>query len=330
MSKKSMKFLSTGLAALCAIGAVTFAQPAAAEFPEKPIRFVLHAKPGGGTDTMARKVAAGIEKLRGWDVVVENHAGGKTAKQMALLTRSKPDGYTIGSVTASGIGVWNSALKDKYSVDSVDWVVRIVQEPYIIAVKADSPYKTLTDLLDHMKANPGKTSLAASIGRGSAGHIMWEMLAEAGGVPSKNVNYVSFDSMSEAVTQLVGGHITAAINFVDLLKGQVDAGNLRVLAVLSGERSAVLSDVPTAKEAGVDVFPGWQQFRGITAPRGTPKDVKEKIAAAVKEVVESPSFQDYVTKGSLQTGYMGPDEFAAFAKEQDKVTKDWLKRLAIN
>lgn len=312
-------------AALAALGMA----PAHAEFPEKPIRYILHASPGGGTDLMVRHLAAGLEQKFGWKVVVENLSGGRTAKQMAVLTRAEPDGYTIGSVTASGIGVWNTALK-QYRVDDLEWVVRVVQEPYVIAVNAKSEFKTLKELLDFMKANPGKASLAGAIGRGSADHIMWEMLAEAAGVPSANVNYTSFDSQREAATQLVGGHVTTNINFVDILKAHADAGSVRILAVFADERVPALPDVPTAKEAGVDVFTGWQQFRGIIAPKGTPLEIQEKIATSVKAVMETPDFQKYLDSAQLQAGYMGPKEFKAFAKKQDELTKEWLKRLGMN
>lgn len=310
------------VAALAATGA------AAQEFPSEPIRFILHAGVGGGTDTMARQLAAGLEERFGWDVVVENRSGGSTANQLAVLTRAEPDGHTIGSVTASGIGVWNRTLK-QYGVDKVDWVVGVVQEPYFLVVNADAPYNTLAEFVDYAKGNPGDFSVAVTIGRGSSSHIMWEILAEDTGMPANAANIVVFDSMSDSITQLLGNHIDVAIAFSDTSAEQIEAGNLKALAVFARSRVDVLPDVPTAAEAGFDVFAGWQQFRGIIAPKGTPLERRQIIADAVIEVANGEAFQKYLDDAGLAEGFMGPEEFTEFANEQDAVTKKWLNQLGL-
>ena len=310
------------VAALAASGAI------AQDFPSEPIRFILHAGVGGGTDTMARQLAAGVEEQFGWTVVVENRGGGSTANQLAILTRAEPDGHTIGSVTASGIGVWNRTLK-QYGVDKVDWVVGVVQEPYFLVVNADAPYNTLAEFVEYAKANAGKFSVAVTIGRGSSSHIMWEIFAEETGLPANAANIVVFDSMADSITQLLGGHIDVAIAFSDTSAEQIEAGNLKALAVFAPTRISVLPDVPTAKEAGFDVFAGWQQFRGIIAPKGTPLEIRQKLADAFIAAARGERFQKYLKDSGLAEGIMGPEEFTAFAEEQDAVTKKWLTQLGL-
>lgn len=110
---------------------------ARADFPDKPIRYLLHVSPGGATDVMARKLAIAMEKILGVPLVVENKPGGRGATQLAELAAAKPDGYTIGAVTSTHIGAFNQTLK-QYKVDSFDWIARLVNEPYLIVVNKDS------------------------------------------------------------------------------------------------------------------------------------------------------------------------------------------------
>ena len=131
---------------------------AKAEYPDKSIRMVLHVSPGGGTDVMARKLGNALQGILGQTLVIDNRAGGRGASQMAELRMAKPDGYTIGSVTNTHIATFHQTLR-QYNVDSVDWIAKLVSEPYLIVVQNDSPIKSLRDLMDTIKAEPGKTHL---------------------------------------------------------------------------------------------------------------------------------------------------------------------------
>lgn len=311
-------------AALAAMALIT---PAKAEYPDKPIRYILHVSPGGATDVMARKLAVGLEKVLGVPVPVENKAGGRGAAQLADIKSSKPDGYTIGSVTSTHIGAFNQTLK-QYNVDSFDWIARLVNEPYLVAVRKDSPIKTMKDLIDAANAKPGSVVMAGFV-RGSGGHFAWEIMAKAANLDSKKVRWVPFDSVGDAVTSLLGGHADVAIAYVDLVKAHVAAGNLRVIGVMSDKRVPQLPDTPTLAEQGYEADTSWQQMRGVIGPKGMPDAVKAKLADAIKQVLATPELQTYMNDSSLVEAFQGPADFTAFAKSQDKVTKQWMQELSI-
>lgn len=300
---------------------------ALADFPEKPVRYVLHVSPGGATDIMARRLAVELEKVLGQPFVAENMPGGRGAAQLAQLKSAKPDGYTIGAVTSTHIGAMNQTLK-QYSVDSVDWIARLATEPYLVVVPADSPIKSMKDLVDQANAQPGSVVMAGFV-RGSGGHFAWEIMAKAAGLPSKNVRWVPYDSVGDAVTATLGKHAGAAIAYVDLVKTHVDSGALRVIGVMADERVPQVPDAPTLKEQGIEADTSWQQMRGIIGPKGMPDDVKAKLAGAVEAALKSPEMQAYFEEASLVQGFMGPEAFTEEAKREDATTKALMGELGL-
>lgn len=311
----------------CATALVAATIPAKAEYPDRPIRYVLHVSPGGATDVMARKLANGLQQVIGQPVVVDNRAGGRGASQLAELKAAKPDGYSIGSVTNTHIAAFHQTLR-QYNISSFDWIAKLVAEPYLVVVRNDSPIKTLTDLIAAIKSEPGKTVIAGFT-RGSGSHVAWEMLMKTAGLSGNAANWVPYDSVGDGVTAVLGGHGVATVAYVDLVKDQVEAGNLRVIGVMTDKRLAQFPDVATFKEQGFDVPTQWQQWRGIIGPKGIPDALKEKIAGAVEQVMKSPDMQGYLKSASLEYSFLGPKEFTAFAQEQDKLTIDWLTSLGM-
>jgi tripartite-type tricarboxylate transporter receptor subunit TctC len=307
--------------------AVSGLSPAFAEYPDKPIRYILHVSPGGATDIMARKMAIGLEKALGTSVIVENKAGGRGAAQMNDIVTAKPDGYTIGSVTNTHVGAFNQTLK-QYNVDSVDWLARLVTEPFLIAVRSDSKIKNMKDMIEAAKAKPGSVVMAGFV-RGSGGHFAFEMIAQAAGVPSANIRWVPFDSVGDAVTSVLGGHAEATMAYVDLVKNHVAAGTLRVIGIMADQRVPQFPDVPTLKEQGLNVDSSWQQFRGVIGPKGIPADVKAKLGNAIQEVLKTPELQTYFNESALVSAYLSPDQFGPYAQQHDKLTKQWMDTLGI-
>jgi tripartite-type tricarboxylate transporter receptor subunit TctC len=299
---------------------------AQAAYPEQPIRYLLHVSPGGATDVMARKLAVGLEKILGKPVIVENKAGGRGAQQMVELTRSKPDGYTIGAVTSSHIGAFNQTLK-QFNVDSVEWITDLVEEPYIFVVPKDSPIKSMKDMADAIRMKPG--FVVAGFVRGSGSHFAWEMYAKAADLPKANINWVPYDSVGDAVTTVLGHHAQATIAYLDLVKDHVEAGNLRVIGVMTDRRMAQLPDVPTLHEQGYDVDTSWQQFRGIIGPKGMPDAIKTKLASAAAAVMNTNDMKKYIDEASLEVDLKNPAEFTAYAKKQDQLTKEWMRTLSL-
>lgn len=321
-----MQFRVRTLAMLLAVACLGEQSAAWAQgtYPEHQIRYVLHVAPGGATDVMARQLAIGLEKEFGKSVIVENKPGGNGATQMVELTGAKPDGYTIGAVTSSHIGAFNQTLK-RYSIDSIDWIVGLVEEPYLFVVQKDSPIKNMKDLADAIKAKPG--FVVAGFTRGSGSQFAWEIYAQSAGIPRKNVNWVPYDSVAAAVTAVLGKHGEVTVAYLDLVKDHVTAGNLRVIGTMTTKRMSQLPNVPTLGEQGFKVDTTWQQFRGVIGPKGIPDAVKRRIAEAVVKVMATPDMQRYVKDASLVVNTMGPAEFTAYAKSQDATTKQWMQQL---
>jgi tripartite-type tricarboxylate transporter receptor subunit TctC len=317
--------LAAAVTAAMTAGSVGYV--AAQQYPERPIRYVLHVSPGGATDVMARKLASGLERLLGQPVVVENKPAGRGASQMAEVSAAKPDGYTIGAVTATHIGGFNQTLK-QYNIGSIDWIAKLVQEPYLYVVHNDSPIKNISDLAGAIKTK-GSGFVVAGFVRGSGSHLAWEMFEQAAKIPPKSINWVPYDSVGDAVTAVLGKHGEVTIAYLDLVKDHVEAGNLRVIGIMADNRLEQLPNVPTFKEQGLEVDTSWQQFRGVIGPKGIPADVKEKLVKAIEQVMTSGEMKQYIKESSLVYDFLGPAQFTAYAEQQDRVTKDWMKTLGL-
>jgi len=324
---KKKYFGVCGIALLVVLSWVFTAVPVMAEYPDGQIKYILHVKPGGATDVLARKTAAGLQKEIGQTIVVENRPGGKSALQMAALVKAEPDGYTIGSVTASHISNFNKSLK-RFSIDSVDWVVGMVVDPYLIAIKSDSPIQSLKELVAFVKKNPGELKVAG-FADGSGGHVAWEIFADKAGIERKNIKWIPYGGVNEAVTAVLGGHSDVTVAYVGLTREYVKTGRLRILGIMADKAPELMPDIPTFKEAGFDVDTSWQQFRGIIAPKGMSADKKIRLARLVKKVMAQPDFKEYMTNAQLNYGYMEPDEFTSFVQKQNVATQTWLKKLGL-
>lgn len=302
--------------------------PARAEYPDHPIRYILHVSAGGATDVMARKLGAELQTEMGQPFVIENRPGGRGASQMVELTRAAPDGYTIGAVTNSHLAAFNQTLK-QYNIGSLTWIAKLVYEPFVFTVRSDSNIQDMQGLLKAIKDQPGKIVIAG-FQRGSASHIAWEMLMHSANLPSDTVNWVPYDSVRAGVVAVLGGHGLATVAYVGLVKDQVAAGNMRVIGIMADKRAAQLPEVKTLKEQGIDVPTGWTQWRGVVGPKNMPDDVKNKLAQAIEKVMNSDEMKKFVHNDSLVADVEDPTEFTKFVTEQDKITADWLKQLGFN
>jgi putative tricarboxylic transport membrane protein len=319
-----MRISATIVSSILAVLAFAVA-PAQAEYPDHPVRYVLHVSAGGATDVMARKLGSILQKELGQPFVIENRPGGRGASQMVELTHAAPDGYTIGAVTNSHLAAFNLTLK-QYNVNSITWIAKLVYEPFIFAVRSNSNIHTMQDLVDAIRKQPGKIVIAG-FQRGSASHIAWEMLMQAEHLPNNSVNWVPYDSVRAGVVAVLGGHGLATVAYVGLVKDQVAAGNMRVIGIMADKRVAQMPDVKTLKEQGIDVPTGWTQWRGVIGPKDMPDAIKNKLAQAIETAMNSSDMKEFVHNDSLVADVMGPAEFTKFAIEQDKITADWLMRL---
>jgi tripartite-type tricarboxylate transporter receptor subunit TctC len=308
------------------LGAVLALAPAhAQEYPNGQMRYVLHVEPGGATDVMARRLADGLQQQWSNTIVVENRSGGSGARQMAQLLRARPDGQTIGSVTASHLGMFQQS--GQFNIDSVEWACGLVLDPYLLAVPADSEINDLSDLVEAAKANPGQLSIAG-FGERSGGQIAWLMFEEAGELEQGDINWVPYNSVGDAVVAALGGHNDIVISYIGLVRQYVEAGDLKVIGMMADERAEALPDVATFGEQGFDVDTTWQQFRGVVMPPETPIEVQQAFCSGVEEVMNTEEMAKYVSDSELISNVMYPEEFSAFVNSQNEATIAWTERMA--
>ena len=309
------------LAATLLIAAV----PARAEYPDHPIRYVLHVSPGGATDVMARKLGAELQKVLGQPFVIENRPGGRGAAQMVELTRAAPDGYTIGAVTNSHLAAFNTTLK-QYNVGSLTWIAKLVYEPFIFVVRKDSGINDMQGLLNAIKEQPGKVVIAG-FQRGSGSHIAWEMLMHSANLPSNSVNWVPYNSVRDGVVAVLGGHGLATVAYVGLVKDQVAAGNLRVIGVMADKRVEQLPRCQDAEGAGHRCADRLDAMARRRRPEGHAGRRQEQARRGHREGDGHEEMKNFVHNDSLVADVMGPADFTKFVTEQDQITADWLKQL---
>ncbi len=299
------------------------ADATAQDWPNGDLRFILHVSPGGATDVLARRLADGMQQITGTNVVVENQPGGSGARQLALMSLIEPDGQTIGSVTASHLGMLQQS--EEFDLSSIEWSCGMVLDPYLLAVRADSDIQSLDDMVAKAKENPGGLTVGG-FGEASGGHVAWAMFEEAADMAG-DMNWVPYDSVGDAVVSALGGHSDVVIAYVGLVKQYVESGDMRVIGIQSDTRSESLPDTPTYAEAGYDVDTTWQQFRGTITPAGTSMEHQQALCNVVEQTMQSDELKQYVRDSELTYGFMGPEKFKAFVESQNKAAIYWGERL---
>ena len=281
------------------------------EFPTKGITAICPWSAGGGTDTILRALAKETEKYLGETITVTNETGGGGAVGHSAIMQAKPDGYTVGMITFELNSLPPQGLIP-FDYTAYDPLMRINADAAALTVNASAPYNTLKEFIDYCKAHPGEVSIGNS-GPGSVWHIAAGLMAQETGI---SVNYVPFDGAAPAVTALVGNHLQAVSVSVAEVRGQVQAGQLKILGIMGDDRNDLFPDVPTFKEQGVDV--SFYTWRGMALPKGVPADVKAKLSEAFKEAFDSEEFKVFAKNASLTLAYQDADGFEAFLAQNYK------------
>jgi tripartite-type tricarboxylate transporter receptor subunit TctC len=315
MKRRSAMGLVAAVSALAVFGAgcagnrqAASDQAAGAAYPEKDITMIVQAAAGGASDLTARSLAKEMERTLGRSIIVQNRPGAAGSIALSYLAGEKPDGYTIGYMP-----VEISMLKQRgYDVtpDKFTLLGQVVSVPATVVVKADSPHRTLGDLVAAARSQPGAVTVANS-GAGSIWEVSTQALAKAAGVEFKPV---PFDGGAPAVAAVLGGQVDAAVVGTSEAVPGVRDGRLRALAVLDGQRNDQLVDVPTAVESGFEVNIG--AWGGIGAPAGLPPEIREKLAKVIDEAARSESYRHTITTAGAIPVVAGPDEFTAFAAQE--------------
>jgi tripartite-type tricarboxylate transporter receptor subunit TctC len=285
---------------------------AAQGWPTKPVKFIVPFPPGGATDISARLLGEKLSQMWGQTVVIENRGGAGGGVGAAEAARAAPDGYTLffpsGSVMTANQHIY---AKMNYSPEK-DFVpvTNVVSGPQVLAVSAKSPYKTVKDLIDAAKANPGKFTFGHA-GIGSQTHLAAENFVNAAGIDALAVPY---KGEGPALAGLVGGDTTFAVTNVAATIGHISAGRLRALGVTSKTEFPQLKGVPPiAKTLAGFENTGWF---GIVAPTGTPQDIVQKVYRDAKKALESTELKArFYVQGLAPVGN-SPEEMGRAMNEE--------------
>jgi tripartite-type tricarboxylate transporter receptor subunit TctC len=301
------------LGAFAAIAAIAAATPALAAFPEKPVTVVVPFPPGGSTDTIARTMANNMTKSLGQTFVVENQPGATGAIGATRVKRAAPDGYTI-LVASIGVFATNPFLQKGLQYDPMkdfDLMMVAVRAPNVLVANPNVPVKNVAELVEYLKKNPDKVTFASS-GAGSSDHLTAALFWQKTGTTGIHVPY---KGGAPAISDLIAGHSQVSFQNINAVLNHIKAGKLKVLAVTGDKRSAALPDVPTLTEAGVkgaDVF-SWQ---GVAAPKGLPKDVKDKLHGAMVQALQDPEVAKNLGSQGIEVVANTPEQFTQFLQQE--------------
>lgn len=311
------KLLSTlTLAAAMVVGGPALAD----DYPTKSIDMIVPFSAGGGNDTFVRALQPLLEKQLGEDLVIRNIPGGGGAVGMSRAVASKADGYTL--LAASNAMLTLEAMGNvPFKHTDFDFIAKVIEEPYVIAVGGDSQYANLEDLVN--AATSGTTIKVGVSGVGSSAHIAAVAMANRTGA---EFNIIPYPGGSEAISAAMGGHVDAVVLGGAELRSALQSGRLKALAMSYAERSDSLPDVPTFQEQGYDLT--LTVWRGIAAPKGLPADVEKRWVDAIKQIVADGSYEETARNLGTQVSPLYGDELDAFIDQSAEVMREAAGDLA--
>lgn len=312
-------------AILLAVGLVLAVSSAAsaAEFPEKgkAIQILVGFGAGGSTDVGARLMASGMEKELGTSVLVANKPGASGQIAYTTLTQAKPDGYTIGNTNfpSSVVSYLDPSRKATYTRKSFELLALHVIDPALFAVKADSPFKTLKDVVEAAKANPKKVKISTTgIQSDEAFSIL--QFQKMTGTQFAMVHFAQ--GVASAMTAFLGGKIDVLCANVGDLLSQFKSGEVRILGIMDDEPSPFYPGVKTFEQQGYKLYNS--SSRGFAAPAGTPKAIVDTLSGAMKRVAASEDHKKRMADMGLTLRYMDPAQYNAYWSEYEKMIVELL------
>jgi tripartite-type tricarboxylate transporter receptor subunit TctC len=289
--------------------------PAAAQggYPSRPIRLVVPFPAGGGTDLIAREVANKVATSNGWSIVIDNKPGSGGNLGVDTAAKAPADGYTLVLGQTSNLAI-NPTLYPKlpYKPETdLDAVALVAQAPLVLVVAADSPYKTLADVIAAAKAKPEALNYASS-GNGTVAHLAAEQLQKAAGV---KFTHVPYKGAAQGSTDLIGGQIQMYMSSVPTLIGYIKNGKMRAIAVTSQQRTDDLPGVPTVAESGYKGFEAVTWF-GVAGPDGLPKDVIAKLNTAFNKALQDAEVKAKLAGQGADVRGGTPEQFAGLIRSE--------------
>jgi tripartite-type tricarboxylate transporter receptor subunit TctC len=291
---------------IACVSASAFAQ----SYPNRPIHIIAPFPAGGGYDFLSRLIAPEMTKTFGQPVIVENKAGANGNIGTDAVAKSAPDGYTLlmggNSPLALNVGLYPKLPYDP--VKDFAPISRVATQPNLLAAHPKVPVKSVAELVQYAKANPGKLSYASN-GNGSPQHLAAELLKQMAGV---DILHVPYKGAAPTAAALLAGEVSIAFNVILLPLPQVQAGRLTGLAVASSKRSPMAPDIPTMTELGypIDI----DTWYGLVAPAGTPADVIARLNAETARILNMREMKERTASQGIELGPSTPQELAAFLK----------------
>jgi putative tricarboxylic transport membrane protein len=290
------------------------------------LKILVGTAPGGGFDLTARTAAKAMEDAKlARNVEVQNLPGAGNTIALQRLVNEKGNGKVMQQM---GLGLVGGVYtnKSKATIDQTTPVARLTEEPEIVVVKKDSPYQSFDQLLSAWKADPGKVTVGGGSAPGGPDHLAPMLIAKAAGIDPKQVNFVSYDGGGELLAAVLGGQVKFGVTGVGETKDQIEAGQIRALAVTSAQPVQGL-DVKTLKEQGIDLeFTNW---RGWVAPPELSQEDKQTLVDLATKMHDSQQWKDALSKNNWTDAFMVGDEYAAFLKSEDQRVGDVLNQLGL-
>jgi tripartite-type tricarboxylate transporter receptor subunit TctC len=297
MSKKCIFTLFVQL--LCGLDSIR-AQAQTFNWPDKPIRIIVPYTPGGGTDAVTRQLVERISAEQKWSFIIDNKPGGGGNIGLEITAKAKADGYTLGMGQTSNLAI-NPAAMSKMPFDAqkdLTPIALIAEQPTILVVKADSPFKNLTDLLKAAKNNATELKLA-SAGTGTVGHLAGELLSKRADF---HFLHIPYKGAAPAITDLLGGQTELMFATPQAVLGLIRSEKLRALAVTSSQRMGVLPEIASIAESA---YPKFQavDWKVLVAPSSTPLDILQKLNSSIERALaQTPFIEQLKLEGSAPMG----------------------------
>ena len=280
--------------------------------PTQNVEFVVHTGPGGGNDVLARRIVSitDQEKLLPGRIQVANKPGGGSVTAMSYVAEKKGDSHTIAAFANTWVTAQMTSAEAKVSHRDLTPIVRLVTEPAVIAVKADSPYKTLKEFVDAARKNPGKLKQSGGSPMSRDG-VVRAMLQKATGAQWA---FISFPGGGERMAALLGGHVEIIMVEPQEAGEHIRNGSLRVIAQIAESRLKAFPNVPTVREAGFDI-PYYAVFRGIVGPPGMSRDAVTYYEDYFARLVKTPGWRKYLDDNFFDDAFQRSGDFAKFIED---------------
>jgi putative tricarboxylic transport membrane protein len=291
-------------------------------YPVNPVTLITHSSPGGGSDVFLRELVKHLQPVMGVGFAVENVRGGSGAAAVARVARSARNGGTFYATTPTYI---QTSLLSRVEVgwDGLDPIAIVFLDPEVIYTRTESPHRTLKDVMDAARANPGRQRWGAA-NPASLERIAMERLNR---LTAARAAIVSHEGGADLMIGVLNGTFDVGIGEIQEVRAQLDANRIRLLGVVTENRLPEFPDLPTAREQGVDLVV--TKFRGLAGPKGISDDIAAQWESALRTVLASPAYREVYTKEALVPVMLGRERARAFTNEAAKDIADALREMGV-